>query len=150
VVVLFTENGQRMENGFFRGSTASIETRLCSHGGQQLLELARPRRGRKLVISGDTRPCAALVEAAKDADLLVHEATFSDDEQERALETKHSSGREAGRVAHEARVRRLVLTHVSSRYDVDPSKLLAEAREEFRGQAEVAYDGFAVELPLRD
>jgi ribonuclease Z len=112
--------------------------------------LGPSRRGRKLVISGDTRPCPALVAAAKDADLLVHEATFSDDEQQRALETKHSTGREAGRVALEAGVRRLVLTHVSSRYDVDPSRLLSEAREEYKGPAEVAYDGFSVELPLRE
>ena len=62
----------------------------------------------------------------------------------------HFTGREAGHVAREAGVLRLVLTHVSSRYDVDPSKLLAEAREEYKRQAEVAYDGFSVELPLRE
>ncbi|NVJ07180.1 ribonuclease Z [Myxococcus sp. AM001] len=112
--------------------------------------LGAPRPGRRLVISGDTRPCPSLVKAAKDADLLVHESTFSDDEQERAVETRHSTAREAARVAREAGARRLVLTHLSSRHDTDPSKLLTQAREEYQGPVEVAFDGFTVELPLRD
>ncbi|WP_338871279.1 ribonuclease Z [Myxococcus stipitatus] len=112
--------------------------------------LGPARSGRKVVISGDTRPCAAMVRAAKDADLLIHESTFSDDEQARALETHHSTAREAGRVAREAGVRRLVLTHLSSRHDTDPGKLLTQAREEYKGPLEVAYDGLTLELPLRD
>jgi ribonuclease Z len=112
--------------------------------------LGAPRSGRRLVISGDTRPCASVVRAAKDADLLVHESTFSDDEQERALETRHSTAREAARVAREAGARRLVLTHLSSRHDTEPARLLAQAREEYKGPVEVAYDGLSVELPLRD
>ncbi|QDE94968.1 ribonuclease Z [Myxococcus xanthus] len=112
--------------------------------------LGAPRPGRRLVISGDTRPCPSMVKAAKDADLLVHESTFSDDEQERAVETRHSTAREAARVAREAGARRLVLTHLSSRHDTDPSKLLTQAREEYQGPVEVAFDGFTVELPLRD
>jgi ribonuclease Z len=115
---------------------------------EDVLGAARP--GRRLVISGDTRPCASVVRAARDADLLVHESTFSDDEQERALETRHSTAREAARVAREAGARRLVLTHLSSRHDTDPARLLAQAREEYKGPVEVAYDGFTVELPLRD
>ncbi|MFP2924093.1 MBL fold metallo-hydrolase [Pyxidicoccus sp. 3LG] len=112
--------------------------------------LGASRLGRRLVISGDTRPCASVVKAARDADLLVHESTFSDDEQERALETRHSTAREAARVAREAGARRLVLTHLSSRHDTDPGKLLAQAREEYKGPVEVAFDGLTVELPLRD
>lgn len=112
--------------------------------------LGPPRAGRKLVISGDTRPCRSLIEAARGADLLVHESTFSDDEQARALETRHSTAREAGRVAKEAGVQRLVLTHLSSRHDTDPGRLLTQAREEFPGVAEVAYDGLCLELPPRD
>lgn len=108
------------------------------------------RAGRKIVISGDTRPCAAVAEAALDADLLVHEATFSDDEQERALETRHSTAREAGKVAAEAKAKRLVLTHLSSRHDVDPRPLAEQARQEFSGPLDVAYDGFTVEVPLRE
>lgn len=108
------------------------------------------RAGRKIVISGDTRPCAAVAEAALDADLLVHEATFSDDEQARALETRHSTAREAGRIAHQARARRLVLTHLSSRHDVDSRPLFEQAKQEYLGPLDVAYDGFTVEVPLRE
>ena len=112
--------------------------------------LGPSRPGRKLVISGDTRPCDNLIAAAKDADVLIHESTFSDDEQERALETRHSTAREAGKVAREAGVKRLLLTHLSSRHDAEPGKLLEQAREEFKGQLEVAFDGFTAELPLRE
>lgn len=111
--------------------------------------LGEARGGRKLVISGDTRPCPAIRDAARDADLLVHEATFGDDEQARALETKHSTAREAGRIAHEAVARRLVLTHFSSRHDADPRPLVEQARQEFKGSVEAAYDGMTIEVPLR-
>jgi ribonuclease Z len=112
--------------------------------------LGPPRPGRRIVISGDTRPCTTVIAAAKDADLLIHEATFSDDEQERALETRHSTAREAGRVAQAAGARRLLLTHLSSRHDPDPSKLLEQARQEYQGPLEVAYDGMTIEVPARD
>jgi ribonuclease Z len=111
--------------------------------------MGEARQGRKLVISGDTRPCAALAEAARDADLLIHEATFSDDEQARALETRHSTGREAGTVARDAAVKRLVLTHFSSRHDVDPRPLVDQAKQEYAGPVDAAYDGLTIDLPLR-
>jgi len=115
---------------------------------QPLDVLGPSRPGRKLVISGDTRPCDALAAAASGADLLIHEATFSDDEQARALETRHSTAREAAQVAKAAGARRLLLTHLSSRHDVDPGKLLEQARQSFGGPVDVAYDGLTVELPL--
>jgi ribonuclease Z len=111
--------------------------------------LGERRPGRKLALSGDTRPSPALAEAAHGADLLIHESTFSDEEQDRALETRHSTAREAGRIAQQAKVQRLLLTHLSSRHDVDPSTLLAQARQEYAGRVEVAYDGLTLELPLR-
>jgi len=114
---------------------------------EQVLGSSRP--GRRVVISGDTRPCPALVEAARGADLLVHEATFSDDEQERALDTRHSTAREAGRVAKEAGVQKLLLTHLSSRHDVDPRPLLEQAKQEFAGPVEVAFDGLTVEVAVK-
>ena len=115
---------------------------------EQVMGPSRP--GRRVVISGDTRPCAALIEAAAGADLLIHESTFSDDEQARALETRHSTAREAGKVAQQAQVKRLVLTHLSSRHDVDFKPLLEQAKQEYSGPCEVAFDGLTIEVPVRE
>lgn len=89
------------------------------------------RRGRKVVLTGDTRPTANTVAAARDADVLIHEATFADDEAARAVETGHSTAREAAEVARAARARRLVLTHISARYTREAPELEAQAREVF-------------------
>ena len=77
----------------------------------------------------------------------MHECTFGDGEADRAIETTHSTAREAGRVARDARVERLVLTHLSTRYDTEPGTLLAQAAEEFTGHIEVARDGLVIEMP---
>jgi len=108
-----------------------------------------PRRGRSLVYTGDTRPHLAVVEAARGADLLVHEATFGGDEQERAKETGHSTAAEAARVAVEAGARRLVLTHISSRYNRDTAELLAEAKAVFP-ETIIARDGMTLDVPYSD
>jgi ribonuclease Z len=78
--------------------------------------MGSPREGRKLVLSGDTAPCEALAVAAHQADVLVHEATFIDEEADRARETFHSTARQAAELARDAEARLLALTHISSRY----------------------------------
>jgi ribonuclease Z len=108
-----------------------------------------PRPGRVVVYTGDTRPHLSVVEAACKADLLVHEATFGGDELERAKETGHSTAAEAARVALQAGVRRLVLTHISSRYNRDASELLAEAKAIFPDTV-IARDGMTLDVPYAD
>lgn len=112
--------------------------------------LGPSRRGRKLCISGDTRPCKNLASAAAGADVLIHEATFSEDQQDRAELTQHSTAFEAGWVASEAQVKKLVLSHFSSRHDTRPEVLVKEATRAYSGEVVAAYDGFALDLPRNE
>jgi ribonuclease Z len=104
-----------------------------------------PRPGRKLTITGDTRPCDAVRVAAHGSDLLIHEATFGIEDAERAHETGHSTATQAAGVARDAQVRLLALTHFSVRYA--PSALRDEAREIFPNTI-AARDFDAIEIPL--
>jgi ribonuclease Z len=106
-----------------------------------------PRPGRRLVYAGDTRPCRSVVAASQGADLLIHEATFGDNEMDRARETGHSTARQAAEVAREAGALRLALTHISARYSREAPELLVEAREVFPETA-IARDGYAVDIPF--
>lgn len=113
-------------------------------------DLVGPSRpGRRVVFGGDGRPCAGTIEAARDADLLIHEATFADEEAPRALETGHSTAREAAQVASAAGVQQLVLTHLSARYSQSAADLLREAREVFPNTT-VARDGMEIDVLLRE
>jgi len=87
------------------------------------------RPGRKLAITGDTAPCRATVEAAHGAELLVHDASFAEEEAQRAADTGHSTVGQAAAVAREAEVKMLALVHISSRYHV--GKVLEEAQDVF-------------------
>jgi ribonuclease Z len=91
--------------------------------------MGEPRPGRSVVITGDTAPCRATVEAARGAQLLVHDASFAEEEAQRAVDTGHSTVGQAAAVAREAEVELLALVHISSRYHV--GKVLEEAREVF-------------------
>ena len=108
-----------------------------------------PRPGRRIVYTGDSRPCRSTADIAAGADLLIHDATFADEEAERANETGHSTAREAAQLARRAGALRLALTHISSRYAEDSRVLEREAREVFPATF-VANDGMVVEVPFRD
>jgi ribonuclease Z len=103
------------------------------------------RPGRKVVVSGDTAPCESLVVAAHDAELLVHEATFVEEELARAAQTDHTTAAQAAEMAREAGVRLLALTHMSTRYG--GGEVRDEARAIFPNTV-VPRDFDSIEIPL--
>jgi ribonuclease Z len=107
--------------------------------------LGPSRRGRSVVLTGDSAPAATVVEAAAGADVLVHEATFLAEERARARETEHSTAGEAALVAREAGVAMLALTHVSARYA--GSEVEREARELF-AETVVPRDFDVIDVPF--
>jgi ribonuclease Z len=109
--------------------------------------LGEARAGRRIVIAGDTAPTETVRVLAEDADVLVHEATFLEDERERAADTLHSTALQAAEIARDAKVRLLALTHVSPRY-FGP-ELAREAREIFPATI-VPRDFDLVEVPFRE
>jgi ribonuclease Z len=124
------------------------ETVTASDGATQVSPdqvLGETRRGRKLVLSGDTAPCDMTLAVAHGADLLVHEATFTEEEADRAQETGHTTARAAAELAAEAEVELLALTHLSPRHPA--GALRAEAREVF-DRTIVPRDFDRVDLPL--
>jgi ribonuclease Z len=112
---------------------------------EQVVGPARP--GRKIVVSGDTAPCEALALAAHEADLLVHEATFAEEETERAAQTSHSTATQAAGIAERAGARMLALTHLSTRYG--GREIRDEARAVFPNTV-VPHDFDAIELPFAE
>lgn len=102
--------------------------------GRDFVGEAQP--GRKIVFSGDTEPCQAVLQLAQGADLLVHEATYSQQDKDLAVRSGHSTAQEAAQLARDARVKSLCLTHFSPRYEDEEGKftmedLLAEAQAIF-------------------
>ena len=107
-----------------------------------------PRPGRKVVYSGDTRPSKNLLKLARKADMLIHEATFDDELSDRARVDGHSTPSQVARIAKAARVKRLVLTHLSARY-VNADVLVKRARKIFR-RVQFAEDLLRIELPYSE
>jgi ribonuclease Z len=107
-----------------------------------------PRKGRKIVYTGDTRPFKGFVKLAAGADLVIHDATFDDTLSEKAEVDGHSTPGQAAQQAKKAKAKKLVLTHISARY-ADAGLLLEQARKVFKN-ALVAEDFMELELPLLD
>jgi ribonuclease Z len=103
------------------------------------------RRGRKIGISGDTRPDDTLIEFFRDCDVLIFDSTYGDDHSEKAAENMHSTAREAAAIAAKANVKKLVLSHFSARYE-DASVLVREAME-VHPNVIAAEDLLTIEVP---
>jgi len=130
-----------------RGALQRGEPVILPDGTSVLPEqvLGPPRPGRKIVIAGDTAYAESVVDAARGADLLVHEATFCEEERVRADETSHATAGDAAQVAASAEVAMLAVTHLSPRY-FGPD-VAAEAREIFP-ETVVPRDFDVIEVPF--
>lgn len=102
--------------------------------------LASPKKGRVVTIIGDTRFCQESIELARDADILIHEATFSGEDDKLAYDYFHSTTRQAAKIASMANVKKLLLTHISSRYQGNDILLLEKEAEEIFLNSEVVRD----------
>lgn len=110
-----------------------------------------PRPGRTIVYTGDTRPTDRTTTVADGADLLIHDATFGDDNETRAGRTAHTTAAEAAELGSRAGVKRLALVHISSRYAGNVDRLEREASERFDGKnVFVPDDGDTVSIPYPD
>ncbi len=110
----------------------------------KLKEITWIKNGRKIVYTGDTEYCKEVIEAAKDADLLIHDCSFSSQFDKEAEHRNHSTSEDAARVAKKAKVKQLILTHISSRYQ-DASQLLGEATKVFKNTM-IAEDGLRIHI----
>ena len=111
--------------------------------------IGKCRPGRKLVYSGDTRPCEPIEKASFGADMLIHDATLADELKNWAIETKHSTSKEAAILAKKAKVKRLVLAHISSRYSQSAQPLLIDAKSIFENVI-LAEELMEIDIPLSD
>lgn len=110
--------------------------------------VGEPRPGRTIVYTGDTRPCEAVLEASRNADLLIHDGSFADEMGDWAEESMHSTAGEVAALAKEAGVRQLVLTHISSRYSDDVEPIVKDSKKIFENVI-VAEDLMEIEVPFR-
>ncbi|MFF2089726.1 ribonuclease Z [Paenibacillus sp. NPDC058174] len=108
-----------------------------------------PIKGRIVTILGDTRPCDNTVVLGRDADLLVHEATFADGQQEKAHLYGHSTTVEAAEAARAAGARRLVMTHFSTRFTSDQMPALEQEAQAIFPESTAAYDLYHTSIACR-
>ncbi len=123
----------------------TVETPGGTVDPEQVMGPSRP--GRKVVYTGDTRPMDALIPHLEGADLWISEGTFGEELREKAEQTGHSTAAGAAALARRAGVRRLLLTHISTRYSETAHLLLEQARAEFEA-VELAEDLMRVEVPF--
>jgi ribonuclease Z len=108
--------------------------------------LSQIKKGRKLAILGDTIPCEASIELAKDVDVLVHEATQEHALADKAIARGHSTTTHAATIAKQANAKKLIMTHISPRYSLhDNDKLVSEAKNIFPN-TEIATDFSTFEI----
>ncbi|RSK27749.1 ribonuclease Z [Bacillus sp. HMF5848] len=111
--------------------------------------LSAAKKGRIVALAGDTRYCDASVRLGREADVLVHEATFAEDKAEIAYNYFHTTAKQAAAIALEAQAKRLIMTHISSRYQpAEEEQLLIEAKEIFKNTS-MAKDFYKTEIPKR-
>jgi ribonuclease Z len=123
-----------------------LEKKRINVGGKEikLSEVSYVKKGRKIAYVADTAFSKEIVKFVKDADLLIHEATYSKNEEELAKERKHSTAEQAAKIAKMAKAKKLVLFHISNRYK-QPEILEKEARKIFKNTI-LAYDGLKIEV----
>jgi ribonuclease Z len=127
-----------------KGNSLKVDGRLVIP--EDVMGPSRP--GRTVVYSGDTRPCESILEASRNADLLIHDCSFSDEMMDWAEESGHSTAGEVAALAKKAGVRRLILTHISSRYTDDVEPILTDSKRIFENVI-VAEDLMELEVPYR-
>lgn len=111
--------------------------------------VGKSRPGRKIVYSGDTRPCESIEKASAGADLLIHDGTLAEELKDWAVETKHSTAKEAALLAKKAKVKQLILTHISSRYSESTELLYHDAKSVFEN-VKIAEELMEIEIALSD
>jgi ribonuclease Z len=127
-----------------KGNSVEVNGKLVK--SEDVMGALRP--GRTIIYSGDTRPCESILKASRDADVLIHDGSFADEMADWAEESKHSTAGEVAALAREAGVRKLILTHISSRYTDDAEPLLSDSKNVFENVI-IAEDLMKIEVPYR-
>ena len=102
--------------------------------------LGPPRKGIKITYSGDTRPCEEMIMFARDSTLLIHESTFIQKEAQNAEEYGHSTSKDAAFVARESNSKKLIITHISTRYGEEYAQVMLTEAQEIFENTELAED----------
>jgi ribonuclease Z len=129
------------------GGSVTLADGTVVHGADVI---GPPIPGRTVVILGDTKYCDGARELARDADVLVHEATFAQNLQELALDYDHSTSVDAARIANEANVGTLILTHISSRYQEESADILLQEAQELHPDTHLAQDFWSYCIPRKN